>query len=68
MTDISTPTVTPVTDAVLRLIEAHLKRLELAGQLPQNFEVRCYRDGPRVKNCNIHLLMQGSTIIPEDTK
>jgi len=67
MADISTPSAaTPVSDAVLCVIGRQLRRLELAGQLTPNFEVRCSRDGQRVKHCNVLLLSQDFAIIPED--
>ncbi len=68
MADISTPTATPISDAVLRVISRQLRKLELAGQLTQTFEVRCSRDGQRVKHCNVLLMSQDYAIIPEDTK
>lgn len=68
MADISTPSAaTPVSDAVLRVIGRQLRKLELAGQLTPNFEVRCSRDGSRVKHCNVLLLSQDFAVIPEDT-
>lgn len=67
MADISTPSAaTPITDAVLRVIGRQLRELELAGQLTPNFEVRCSRDGQRVKHCNVLLMSQDFAIIPED--
>ena len=68
MDDISTPTATPISDAVLRAISRQLRKLELAGQLTQSFEVRCSRDGQRVKHCNVLLMSQDYVIIPKDMK
>jgi hypothetical protein len=69
MADISTPTAaskTPITDAVVRLIERQLSRLELTGQLAHYFEVRCTRRGARVPQCTVLLDYQDFAIIPED--
>lgn len=66
MADISTPTVTPITDAVLRLIGTQLRLLERAGVLTPKFEIECSRDGSKVKHCNILLMTQDQAIIPED--
>ena len=56
---------TPVTDAVVRIVAQRLEQLERSGALAVDFEVSCKRLGSRVKHCNVLLLGQDFSIIPE---
>lgn len=56
---------TPVTDAVIRIVSQRLEQLERAGALNVDFEVSCKKLGSRVKHCNVLLLGQDFSIIPE---